>query len=624
MQRSPGVGRCAAALLAASPFGCTGGPGRARVDEGGALDATGHEHPPDAVAKDAPDEIALALAERGREIGRARQAYDAGTWEGGDLFAAAMRTSVMSAPAWPDDPDAGDGTSATEGTSPARVEHGQIQRPRRGQSIEAREGGAHRLGYIRHGSHVAFFPAPLANEDCPDGWYELLEGGFVCGKYASPDPKAPSVKFAANPPNLTESTPYKYGYAVANNTPVYRRVLSLHDRQKYEPELIPVPDAGAGDGTSALDSMFSAPPERGQGQRPIRGQPQADAGGGSSTEDNDTPSDEPVSEHEKGAPRDAGLVKLGDLKGRGVLVRRMMKGFYVALDRSFNAAHARWWRTSEGFAIPYEKIALQSWTPDFHGSWVKVADTSKGDEDAGDGGDVVEGNGTAALVNSGFAARFLLNEKGKMKVTAPLPKWTALELAGDPKTVDGVVFDATTSGFWVRHFDLMVATPEPPPDLADDEKWIDVDLGRQFLVAFAGKHPVFATRVSSGRRYPWDPTHDHPTPTGTFHIYEKHISTTMDGDVAADGPYSIEDVPWVMYFQGSYALHGAFWHNLFGSTRSHGCVNLSPVDARELFFWVEPALPKGWHGVFQTSGRPGTRVVIHEPAALRSKGAPPS
>jgi lipoprotein-anchoring transpeptidase ErfK/SrfK len=579
----------AAALLAVTLLGCTSERDRARAGDTGSLDAGGRDDAPEA-AEDAPDEAALALATRRVELERARTAYDAGTWEGGELYAAAMRTSVMNEPAWPDDPDAG----------------------------ESRDSGAHRLGYIRHGSHVAFFPAPIVNEDCPEGWYELLEGGFVCGKYASPDPRAPSVKFAANPPDLTEATPYKYGYSVADNTPVYRRVMSLHDRQKYEPELVPpVPDAGL-----ALDA----------------------AGGGSSGEDIDTPSDEPVPEHEKRATKeakdtkDAGLVKLGDLKGRGVLVRRMMKGFYVALDRAFNAAHARWWRTSEGFAIPYEKIALQSWTPDFHGSWVKKEDAplskatdaapdpayeggpATAESGAGAGGGAggssqAEGNGTAALVKSGYAARFVQNDKGKMGFTAPLPKWTAFELAGDPVTVDGVAFDRTTSGFWVRHIDLMVATPEPPPDLAEDEKWIDVDLGRQFLVAFEGKHPVFATRVSSGRRYPWDPTHDHPTPTGTFRIYEKHISTTMDGDVASDGPYSIEDVPWVMYFQGSYALHGAFWHNLFGTTRSHGCVNLSPLDARELFFWVEPELPKGWHGVFQTSGRPGTRVVIHEPAA---------
>lgn len=507
-------------------------------------------------------------AERAARLDRARASFDAGTWRGGELYAAALRTSVMSAPAWPDDPDGGTG---------------------------ARTEGAHRLGYLRHGSHVPFFPEVIVNDDCSDGWYELMEGGFVCGKYTSPDPKSPSVKFAANPPDLADAMPYRYGYSVTDDTPVYRRVLSLLDRQKFEPELVRPPP-------SAVDA--NAP--------------------GSPNDEKDDPSDDNAPERpgtkSKHGAREAGAVKLGDLKGRGVLVRRMMKGFYVALDRAFNAAHARWWRTAEGFAIPYERIALQAWSPGFHGSWVKAADPADGD--AGDvSGDastpvargVPEGNGGAALVSSGYAARFALNEKGKMLVTGALPKWTALELSGVPKTIDGVSFELTTSAFWVRVGDLMVATPEPPPDLADDEKWIDVDLGRQYLVAFEGKHPVYATRISSGRRTSWDPEHDHPTPTGTFRIYEKHVSTTMDGDVAEGGPYSIEDVPWVMYFQGSYALHGAFWHNLFGTSRSHGCVNMSPIDAREIFFWSEPSLPKGWHGVFQTSDRPGTRVVIHEP-----------
>jgi lipoprotein-anchoring transpeptidase ErfK/SrfK len=525
--------------------------------------------PPDAPSKGAsapeetPAEIeARAAAERAARVGLARAAFDAGAWDGGELYAATIRTSVMSAPAWPDDADGGADTSAD---------------------------GAHRLGYLRHGSHAPFFPEPIINDDCAEGWYELIEGGFVCGKYTSPDPRAPSIKFAANPPNLADPMPYKYGYSVTDNTPVYRRVLSLLDRQKFEPELIPPPPAADA----------------------------GDAGPAPSDDTTDTPSDDTAPEHaapkSKHAAKDAGaIVKLGDLKGRGVLVRRMMKGFYVALDRAFNAAHARWWRTAEGFAIPFERIALQAWSPGFHGSWVKVADAASvdgGDEHA----EAPEGNGSAALVSSGYAARFVLNDKGKMGFTTALPKWTALELAGEPKTIDGVIFEETTSGFWVRVADLMIATPEPPPDLADGEKWIDVDLGRQFLVAFEGKHPVYATRVSSGRRTSWDPEHDHPTPTGTFRIYEKHISTTMDGDVAADGPYSIEDVPWVMYFQGSYALHGAFWHNFFGTTRSHGCVNMSPIDAREIFFWTEPTLPKGWHGVFQTAGRPGTRVVIHEP-----------
>jgi lipoprotein-anchoring transpeptidase ErfK/SrfK len=79
----------------------------------------------------------------------------------------------------------------------------------------------------------------------------------------------------------------------------------------------------------------------------------------------------------------------------------------------------------------------------------------------------------------------------------------------------------------------------------------------------------------------------------------------MRGDekpAAEDGtggepPYRIDDVPWVQYFYGGYALHGAFWHDNFGQPKSHGCVNLSPRDALTLFDMTEPTLPDGWHGV---------------------------
>ena len=86
----------------------------------------------------------------------------------------------------------------------------------------------------------------------------------------------------------------------------------------------------------------------------------------------------------------------------------------------------------------------------------------------------------------------------------------------------------------------------------------------------------------------------------------------MDGDVASDGPYSIQDVPWIMYFNASIALHGAFWHSNFGHVQSHGCVNLAPWDAKALFGWTEPRLPAGWHGVAATEEHPGTRVVVHD------------
>jgi hypothetical protein len=56
----------------------------------------------------------------------------------------------------------------------------------------------------------------------------------------------------------------------------------------------------------------------------------------------------------------------------------------------------------------------------------------------------------------------------------------------------------------------------------------------------------------------------------------------------------------VQYIHLNVALHGSFWHSSFGSTRSHGCINLSPADARWLFNWTGPVLPENWHSVVAT------------------------
>jgi hypothetical protein len=86
----------------------------------------------------------------------------------------------------------------------------------------------------------------------------------------------------------------------------------------------------------------------------------------------------------------------------------------------------------------------------------------------------------------------------------------------------------------------------------------------------------------------------------------------MDDTASATEAYSIEDVPWTMYFEGSFALHAALWHDQFGRPRSHGCVNLAPADARWLFQWTGPVLPPGWHGVVASSRRQGSWVHITE------------
>jgi hypothetical protein len=69
----------------------------------------------------------------------------------------------------------------------------------------------------------------------------------------------------------------------------------------------------------------------------------------------------------------------------------------------------------------------------------------------------------------------------------------------------------------------------------------------------------------------------------------------------------------VQYFAAGFALHTAYWHDVFGIARSHGCVNLSPIDAHWLFGFTDPPVPDGWHGVEAGVGAPqGTTVVVHK------------
>jgi lipoprotein-anchoring transpeptidase ErfK/SrfK len=70
----------------------------------------------------------------------------------------------------------------------------------------------------------------------------------------------------------------------------------------------------------------------------------------------------------------------------------------------------------------------------------------------------------------------------------------------------------------------------------------------------------------------------------------------MDNTENANLPnhFRFGDVPYVQFFDGDRGLHGVYWHDQFGTPRSHGCVNLSPRDARWLFHFTTHPLPPGW------------------------------
>ena len=110
------------------------------------------------------------------------------------------------------------------------------------------------------------------------------------------------------------------------------------------------------------------------------------------------------------------------------------------------------------------------------------------------------------------------------------------------------------------------------------EKHIYVDLAKQKLYAYQGDNRVFEAFISSGR---WG-----KTPTGNFHIYQKLRATRMSGGSGTDY-YNLPNVPHTMFYYNDFGLHGAYWHNNFGHTMSHGCVNMRPVDAKTLFEWAD-------------------------------------
>jgi hypothetical protein len=266
---------------------------------------------------------------------------------------------------------------------------------------------------------------------------------------------------------------------------------------------------------------------------------------------------------------------------------RMLRGFYVSIDREEVDGERHFVRTVRGSYVPADAL-IPVRPPVMRGVVI--------DDDWRPPIAFVYRRGVRAWVRDPVS--------GAISQDDPIALHAPLRLEDTVIERRGARYRMTRDGRLVSDSAIrVVPILSRPEGIGRRERWIHVDLSEQTLVAYEGDRPVFATLVSTGRP-------GFETPTGTFRIQSKHISATMDDRDSPTEAYSIEDVPWTMYFQDSYALHGAFWHDSFGRVRSHGCVNLAPADARWLFLWTLPALPPGWHGVIASSRRPGTWVHI--------------
>jgi len=153
------------------------------------------------------------------------------------------------------------------------------------------------------------------------------------------------------------------------------------------------------------------------------------------------------------------------------------------------------------------------------------------------------------------------------------------------------------------------------PDVDPNDKRIEVDLDNQTLSCFEGGTEVYFCRISSGLKYDLETggiSDKLATPVGNLLTHWKIYSLNMTAGTFQSG-YSTPAVPWSTMISGDgIAIHGAFWHNAFGEKRSHGCINVSPEDAKWIFRWTTPYVSLAQSEVRVSLPDHGTIVVTSE------------
>lgn len=184
-----------------------------------------------------------------------------------------------------------------------------------------------------------------------------------------------------------------------------------------------------------------------------------------------------------------------------------------------------------------------------------------------------------------------VNSRGDV-VGVQYPAGKSLRVSNEQEVVDGIVTALSAGREYSGDFDYAEVEPEVQTvtvqDWAKDEvfapapgqRWIDIDLTENTVSAYEGRllvqGPVYIVPGAPGTE----------TITGTYDVYLKYDAQTMRGENLDGSKYETPDVPWVMYFSGGYALHGAYWRSEFGWSGyggSHGCVNM-PVDSAKWFY----------------------------------------
>lgn len=419
-----------------------------------------------------------------------------------------------------------------------------------------------RLGQLRAGAVVDRRGPAIENDGCRGGWYRINPRGFVCvGKGATLDLNHPVLTASKIGPIRGQGFPYIYALAGEHAPYLYFKLPTPAQMREIEGDF------------QNRSARFLWGARSGQEVQWL------------------TIAEQPPEFLQRG-------VALTKPYGAESGLRREVHAGQAARDSGFALTETfEWERRAFGLTTELDMIALDRIEPVKPSTFEGVM--------LGSNEDLPALRVTAAWVNV-----YPVDENGKTGKPRALPRRSIIKLNGKKRTIGGVAHWETTQGELVAGVgvDVIEARTSFPSVATGDRKWIDVSLRDQVLVAYEGRKPVYVTLVSTGAGGFGDPEKTTATVQGTFMVYAKHVSATMNGDEDKADSFSLRDVPFVQYFHKGYALHGAYWHDEFGRWRSHGCVNLSGRDSAWLFEWTDPPVPKDWHMVLNKER--GTVVVI--------------
>lgn len=440
------------------------------------------------------------------------------------------------------------------------------------------------LGHIRRGT-VVRVDGPAGTDGCVDGWYRLVDTmGYVCRSEGLRLKEVEAYLNSLSPPHqpwFDAILPYDYAHIMRNDVPAYNTIPSAAEQKEVAKWLA--------ERRAILEAQIEAI-EKALAEGTVIANPYA------ITVEVENP-DGTVETHaiDDAYTQDVDEGPVPQEIPFKFVTKIMLRGFYVSLDRKAGKNGGLYYKTLRGLFIK---------TGSAH---VIAPPTSRGAE-----------LGPDLALPVGIVLRKKINAYtsadggATIKSAKPLTykRFDVLPIV-EEVTLGKQAFYHVGGAMYVRRGDVRRVDEATPPTTVKQpgQKWIDVAIGKQVITAYEGKTPVYVALISSGRE---KENLEFKTPRGIHAVQSKHVTGTMDNLYATDGPYAIEDVPWTMYFLGSYAIHGAFWHNGFGRVRSHGCINMTPHDARWLFYWTEPHLPAGWHSVYANKSMHGTVVKVHD------------